>query len=209
MSEPRPKLSELQEALLRQGGRPRRKPRFRWLRNALLFLCGVLIAFALCYSSVCRAFRVAGQAMRPTLQEGDRVLVATLAYGDMNPPGQGDIVLFRSPPQLGADDTLIVKRVVGIPGDELQVRDGKLWRNDRIVDEPYIREAIGYDWGPVTCTEGHLLVLGDNRNESIDSHNWTAREATGKLAPAPLLPAAYVEGRVFFVIYPPHRVGRL
>jgi signal peptidase I len=66
----------------------------------------------------------------------------------------------------------LIKRVVGQPGDTLEVRDGELRRNGDAVPESWRVDPIDYSLGPITVPEGHLLVLGDNRNASLDSHVW-------------------------------------
>lgn len=216
MTDPTPKLTQpqrealdlIRNTLQRRNARRERRGRGRWLRRVLLFALGVLVAFCLCCSSVSRAFRVSGSAMKPTLREGDRVIALTLAYKGGRIPGRGEIVLLGSPPQAQRDGMLLVKRVVGVPGDTVETRDGRLWRNGKIVDEPYLWERIGYAWGPVVCLPGHIIVLGDNRNYSVDSHNRMLRGAGGEMTPAPLLPVDLLRGKVVLIIYPPHR-GRL
>ena len=102
-----------------------------------------------------------------------------------------------------------MKRVVGVPGDRVEVKDGQLWRNGGVADEPFILERMAYTWGPVTCSPDHVLLLGDNRNNSRDSHDWTALGPGGKPTASPELPVEAIEGKALFVVFPPQRVGRL
>ena len=85
-------------------------------------------------------------------------------------------MVFQAPPalvQAGYDPrSALIKRVIGAPGDVVAVQDGALWRNGERVEEPWRPEPIDYRFGPVTVPAGHLMVLGDNRNASFDSHLW-------------------------------------
>jgi len=115
-------------------------------------------------------------SMLPTLQLQDRILVEKVRPRLGRPLPLGAIVVFRAPPALveaGYDPkAALIKRVVGEPGDRVEVRDGQLWRNGAAVAEPWLAEPIDYRFGPVTVPAGHLMVLGDNRNASFDSHLW-------------------------------------
>ena len=108
--------------------------------------------------------------MLPTLQLQDRILVEKVRPKLGSGVPTGSIVVFRAPEQLvaaGYDPTAaLIKRVIGQPGDVVEVRDGMLLRNGTAVSEPWRREAIDYAFGPVTVPDHHLLVLGDNRNAS-------------------------------------------
>jgi len=115
-------------------------------------------------------------SMLPTLQLQDRILVEKLRPHLQRSLPYGSIVVFHAPPalvQAGYDpDAALIKRVIGQPGDEIAVRDGQLWRNGQPLAEPWRSEAIAYSFGPVTVPADSLLVLGDNRNASLDSHLW-------------------------------------
>ncbi len=115
-------------------------------------------------------------SMLPTLQLQDRILVEKLRPRLGRPLPLGSIVVFHAPPALveaGYDPkAALIKRVVGEPGDRMEVQGGQLWRNGSPVAEPWLAEPIDYRFGPVTVPEGHLMVLGDNRNASFDSHLW-------------------------------------
>jgi signal peptidase I len=138
-------------------------------------------------------------SMLPTLELQDRILVEKLRPRLERPLPNGTIVVFHAPPVLveaGYDPgAALIKRVVGQPGDAVEVRDGRLWRNGAVVPEPWLGEAINYRFGPVTVPEGQLLVLGDNRNASLDSHLWGP------------LPRAEVIGTAVFRYWPLNRIG--
>jgi len=115
-------------------------------------------------------------SMLPTLQLQDRILVEKLRPRLGKALPLQSIVVFHAPAALveaGYDPrAALIKRVVGRAGDRLEVRDGQLWRNGSPVAEPWLAEPIDYRFGPVTVPAGHLMVLGDNRNASFDSHLW-------------------------------------
>jgi signal peptidase I len=115
-------------------------------------------------------------SMLPTLQLQDRILVEKLRPKLRQALPLNSIVVFQAPPVLveaGYDPkAALIKRVVGEPGDQVEVRDGQLWRNGMAVAEPWLSEAMDYRFGPVKVPAEHLMVLGDNRNASFDSHLW-------------------------------------
>jgi signal peptidase I len=137
-------------------------------------IIAVAIVVALIVKAVAiQAFYIPSESMFPLLTEGDRVLVNKLSYkfGDID---RGDIVVFERPP--GEPDTSIthlIKRVVGLPGDNVETNDGVLYVNGVAQEEPYINETEDGDRGPaVPPTEvpkGMLWVMGDNRANSADS----------------------------------------
>jgi len=123
-----------------------------------------LLALALVLFSV-RTYVVTGVSMEPTLAEGDKIY-----YTSFQSVGYGDIVIFNAGEAYG----LVVKRVVGLPGDTIQVcADGTLVRNLALVDEPYIQKDRYNNSGmeSVTIKEGNVFLMGDNRAESIDSRD--------------------------------------
>ena len=115
---------------------------------------------------------VTSDSMIPTLLVGDHIFVNKLAYKHRE-PRHGEIVLFTFPStEPGASEDILVKRVIGLPGDVIEVRDGSLYRNDQQISEPYIREPMQYALARLRVPEGKLFVLGDNRNVSDDSSIW-------------------------------------
>ena len=138
-------------------------------------------------------------SMLPTLQLQDRILVEKLRPRLRQTLPLNSIVVFKAPPVLveaGYDPkAALIKRVVGEPGDQVEVRDGQLWRNGVAVVEPWLGEAMDYRFGPVTVPAEHLMVLGDNRNASFDSHLWGP------------LPRRAVIGTAVLCYWPLNRLG--
>ena len=158
---------------------------------------GVLIVAALVLAIVIKtflfqAFYIPSESMVPTLKVGDRVLVNKLSY-DLHDVHRGDIVVFKAPPaaQSGNIDDL-VKRVVGLPGDTLEARDGHVYVNGKRLDESYLPDGTRTDNLPVTkVPAGHIFMMGDNRPESRDSRYF-----------GPIKESSII-GRVFVRIWPP------
>jgi signal peptidase I len=111
--------------------------------------------------------RVENVSMKPTLQPGEFLLVNRVAY-KLGKPEIGDIIVFHAP---GASEMDYIKRIVGLPGDAVQISEGTVRVNDQPLYEPYINQPPNYsgDW---VVPEGEYFVLGDNRNNSSDSHLW-------------------------------------
>lgn len=137
-------------------------------RSAFDFVKTLVIAFVLAQLvmvSVAQAFQVEQYSMEPTLLPHDRVLVNKLLYR-VRAPQRGDIIVLRYPRDPGRN---YIKRIVGLPGDNVHIRDGHLRINDRPVQELYINDAPSGDYGPEKVPADSFFVLGDNRNNSEDS----------------------------------------
>lgn len=130
--------------------------------------------------------RVDGFSMRPTLEDGEFVLVSKMSYrlGEVD---RGDIIVFHFP--MNPDEELI-KRVIGLPGDHISVQAGVVAVNGQVLNEPYIASTPSYS-GEWDVLEGQLFVLGDNRNNSNDSKDWG------------LLPLEKVVGKAVVIYWPP------
>jgi signal peptidase I len=137
-------------------------------------------------NSVSARVRVDGFSMQPTLEDNELVLVNKMAYW-LGQPKHGDIVVFRYPVNPSED---LIKRVIGLPGDVVKIQDGKVYINGLGVSEPYIAAAPEY-FGEWVVPEGQLFVLGDNRNDSLDSHEWG------------VLPFENVIGKAVLIYWPP------
>jgi signal peptidase I len=111
--------------------------------------------------------RVENISMQPTLHAGEFVLVNKLAY-KFGHPQIGDIIVFPYPRD---PKEKYIKRVIGRPGDEVKISGGKVYVNGQLLDEPFIAASPAYA-GSWNVPEGNLFVLGDNRNQSSDSHVW-------------------------------------
>lgn len=141
-------------------------------------------------NAVSARIRVDGYSMEPTLHSGEFVIVNKLAY-QIGFPQRGDVIVFHYPRD---PEQEYIKRVIGLPGDEVVVNQGQVRVNGLLLDEPYIAEAPLYqaDW---RVPDASLFVLGDNRNKSSDSHSW---------GPVPM---QNVIGRAMFVYWPPEDWG--
>ena len=141
-------------------------------RSLVLWLCVALLLRWL----VIEPRWIPSGSMLPTLELQDRILVEKVRPKLDRPLPNGTIVVFHAPTVLveaGYDPkAALIKRVVAQAGEQVEVRDGQLLRNGTAVAEPWLGEPIDYSFGPVTVPAGELLVLGDNRNASLDSHVW-------------------------------------
>jgi signal peptidase I len=141
----------------------RRSELYEWLESIVIAL---LIAFLFRFF-VFDVVLVEGQSMNPTLKSGDRIIVTKLSY-KFKKPEYKDIVVFKNP-----DDPKVryIKRVIGVEGDSVEIRDGKVYVNDKELVEPYISEPIMGEYPKTVVPEGTIFALGDNRNFSRDSRD--------------------------------------
>lgn len=116
---------------------------------------------------IAEARYIPSESMEPTLKVGDRLYIEKLS----DTIERGDIVVFKSTPESHLDEDMI-KRVIGLPGETVEIKDGIVYVNDQPLDEPYESEKPQKDFAPVTVPEGKLFVMGDNRNNSFDSRAW-------------------------------------
>jgi signal peptidase I len=163
----------------------------------------VVVIGALAVAMVLRAFLfqaywIPSESMEDTLRRDDRVLVNRLSYRlhDIN---HGDVIVFERPPSQpdnGIED--LIKRVVAVEGETVEGRDGQVVVDGRPLDEDYVAEAapIG-DFGPVVVPEGHVFVMGDNRDNSVDSRVFGPIDEDS------------VIGRAFVLFWPLDRLGWL
>ncbi len=148
---------------------------------------------------VAEARYIPSGSMEPTLQINDRLVVEKISYY-FNPPERGDIVVFWPPESLtppGQRRDAFIKRIIGLPGDVVEVRDGRVLVNGDPLEEDYIKAPPDYEWGPEEVSQGAYLVLGDNRNSSYDSHSWG------------FVPAENLIGKAMVRFWPPSRIGWL
>lgn len=128
---------------------------------------------------VAEVFRIPSESMSPTLKVGDSVLAAKFAYR-FSEPERGDLAVFDGP------EGTTIKRVVGLPGDTVAVRDGVLVVNGDAKREPYVDYELTDSsfFGPERVPEGHVFVMGDNRSNSLDSRSFgpvPEEDLTGKV----------------------------
>ncbi|MCR5527160.1 MAG: signal peptidase I [Lachnospiraceae bacterium] len=112
--------------------------------------------------------KVPSASMEQTIMTGDRVIGFRGAYL-FSDPERGDIVIFKYPDD---EKILYIKRIIGMPGDTVQIEDGKVYINGEALKEDYLNVKTEGSFGPYTVPEGHYFMLGDNRNNSADSRYW-------------------------------------
>jgi len=134
----------------------------------------VVIAIALSWvlrTYVVEARQIPTPSMVPTIQIGDRVIVDKFYFKYFDHIRSGDIIVFRPPPK--ANDTRdFIKRVVGLPGDKVEIKSNTTYINDNPLYEPYITHQSNNNFGPVVVPNDSVFVMGDNRNNSDDSRVW-------------------------------------
>jgi signal peptidase I len=176
-----------------------RPPATKKSGGALEYLVILLVSFALVFGFVrpfvMEAFWIPSGSMIPTLEIGDRVLVNKFIYR-FTDPSRGDIIVFESVDNSNED---LIKRVVGLPGDKIAVRGGKLFVNGEPQREPYTNKKLPDRsfFAKTTVPKNHVFVMGDNRGNSADSRVFGP------------LPEKNIEGEAFLRFWPPDRIGLL
>ncbi|MBP2662991.1 MAG: spsB [Firmicutes bacterium] len=127
-------------------------------------LIAIVLAFFIRYFIV-ELYMVEGPSMRPTLVNGERLVVNKFIYR-FKTPERGEVLVFRYPRDPSRD---FIKRVIAVPGDTVEIKDGRVFLNGQLLNEPYILERIKGSYPAVTVPDGHIYVMGDNRNNSEDS----------------------------------------
>jgi signal peptidase I len=177
--------------LTHNKGLHKKRKALRWLREVLeTILPAVLIAF-LINLFLAQATRVHGQSMEPTLHSEQRLVVEKISYR-FHGPRRGDIIVLKSPQQ---NSELLIKRVIGLPGETVEIRQGRVYVNGQEVNEPYLERPTGGNWGPIIVPPLHVFVLGDNRGFSNDSR------AFG------MVPIDNIVGRAWVSYWPLDEVG--
>jgi signal peptidase I len=196
-----------------------------FLRELPVLIAIALVLAILIKTFIVQAFYIPSESMEPTLHgcptcNGDRILVDKLPYY-FHPPRRGDIIVFSNPhPEEGPSRGPIgaffhwlgeglglagpanedyIKRVIGLPGETVEIRDHTVYANGQPLDEPYLTaeaRASMLDYGPVEVPAGSYFVLGDNRGHSGDS-----RFGLG------FIPADKVVGKAFVIVWPPSHFG--
>jgi signal peptidase I len=152
-------------------------------------LAGVLI-FILINISVQYSI-VEGSSMEPNLHNGQRLLINKIAYSN---PQRGDIIIFP-PPHVADPDKDFIKRIIGLPGEVIEIKDGIVYINGSPLDEPYIEDNAGINLALTVVPDGEYFVLGDNRGNSQDSRfGWT-------------VPGESIVGKAWLSIWPPKDWG--
>lgn len=157
---------------------------WEWVRSIII----AIILALLFRIFLLEHFLVDGASMYPTLRNSERIIVNKLVYR-LYEPARGDIIVFNH-----QDRRDFIKRVVGLPGEEVRIKASKLFINDQSVEEPYLFDVTAgmFDFGPVTVPEDHLFVLGDNRANSRDS----------RYADVSFVSMEEIKGRAYCVFWP-------
>jgi signal peptidase I len=176
--------------------------RARWLEG-WDSVVGALLGALLLVKFVIRPFYIPSGSMEPTFLVNDRILVNSFMY-NFTQPNRGDIVVFVPPPEAARpaseSEIILIKRVVAVAHDRVEVKDGKLFLNDVELTEPFTNGPISGTYGPETVKEGHIFVMGDNRNNSRDSRFIGEGHGNGQI------PLANVMGRAECIFFP---LGRM
>jgi signal peptidase I len=188
-----------------------------WKELPVLIIVALVVA-VLIKTFLVQAFFIPSASMRDTLLEGDRVMVNKLAFR-FGEPHHGDVIVFDSPLEehhvgenllqaavrnvaealgLSTPDSALIKRVIALGGDTLEIRDNTIFINGGALDEPYLTRAVRMaDFGPIEIPANHVFVMGDNRNQSEDSRFF-----------GPIHESSII-GRAFVRVWPPSRWGGL
>ena len=168
------------------------------LREILVTLLMALVLYFGIHATLQNSQVISG-SMLPTLGIGEKVLVYKLAYKFGHDPQRGDIIVFAPPAEMGSPLDYI-KRIIGLPGEVVEIKDGKVtvYKTDGttlLLDEPYIAADPTYTYTSPVIAEDNYFVMGDNRNNSGDSHTgWTVTRSS-------------IVGRAWWVIWPFSRFG--
>lgn len=168
-----------------------------WVEGLKTIGLSAVLAFGI-RTFVAEARYIPSGSMLPTLQVNDRLIVDKVGYY-FKSPQRGDIVVFSPTDALEKQNfhDAFIKRVIGLPGEKVEVKGGRVYINDQPLKENYIADAPQYQWGPQTVPQGAYLVLGDNRNNSYDSHYWG------------FVPRDKIIGRAVVRFWPVDRMGEI
>jgi signal peptidase I len=150
-----------------------------------------LLFFVILQTYFIQGFVIEGACMEPQLKSSEKILVNKLLYR-WRTPKLGEVVVFTFPLDRNKD---FIKRVVGCPGDLLEIRDGYLYRNGLRMSEPFVKEYVFGAYGPLRVPRDKICVMGDNRNNSHDSRSWG------------FLDLDQVKGRAEMKFWPPWSIG--
>ncbi|MEA5508357.1 signal peptidase I [Crocosphaera sp. UHCC 0190] len=172
-------------------------PENPWVELTKTVVTAVILALGI-RTFVAEARYIPSSSMEPTLEINDRLIIEKLSY-HFKEPVRGDVVVFNPTKTLEAQDfhDAFIKRIIGLPGESIEVKSAHVYVNGQRISEKYISEDPEYNYGPVTVPPGQYLVLGDNRNNSYDSHYWG------------FVPKDKIIGKAFVRFWPFNRLGSL
>ena len=166
----------------------RTKSTLREFAETIIF---TLLIYVLVRTFLFENYRVLGHSMDPTLENEQFLVVYKLGYR-LHEPERGDIIVLHDP---RTDSRKLIKRVIGLPGEVLEIRNGQVFIDERPLDEPYVADTGRYSQPATPLSEEEYFVLGDNRNNSSDSHNWGT------------LPSQEILGKAWASYWPPRLWG--
>ncbi len=149
------------------------------------------VAIFLLVRSVVQSYRISGTSMVPNFEHEQILVVNKLAYA-LGDPQRGDVIVFN---YADGEERDFIKRVIGVPGDTVEIKTGKIYINGLEATEPYAFVPSDYDAGPLLVERDKLYVLGDNRSNSEDSHLWG------------LLDQSHIVGKVWLSLWPVDSLG--
>ncbi|BAJ63949.1 signal peptidase I [Anaerolinea thermophila] len=171
-----------------QPAEPKKNPVLNFLWEIVQTVVMAMILYFLVDMMIGRV-QVENISMEPTLQPGERLIVNKLAYR-LGSIKRGDVIVFHYPRNPNSD---YIKRVIGLPGETVRIADGTVYINNEPLQEDYIAAPATY-FGEWTVPEGQVFVLGDNRNQSFDSHSWG------------FVPKEMIVGKAILIYWPPSAI---
>jgi signal peptidase I len=162
---------------------------WQYVRDILITIVIAVVVFFGLQITV-GAFEVYGTSMVPNILPADYILADKVSY-NFRVPERGEVIILNSPQQQEKD---LIKRVIGLPGETVEIKDSKVYINGTAINEPYIKEPVKYTFGKQQVPADSYFVLGDNRNVSADSHTgW-------------FLAKKDIIGRAMIIYWPPNRI---
>ncbi len=164
-----------------------------FLREILVIIIAAIVIFFLLQTTVQKS-SVIGYSMEPSLQDGQQLLINKVVYY-FHEPERGDVIILHPPPPYSPKTTPFIKRIIALPGDTIEIKNGVVYVNGLKLDEPYIKETPTYNFQQKKIPNNEYFVLGDNRNNANDSHTgWT-------------VPRQNIIGKAWLSIWPPGEWG--
>ena len=168
-----------------------------WFESFKTIGLGLFLALGI-RTFIAEARYIPSGSMLPTLQINDRLIIDKISY-DFSNPKRGDIVVFNPTKTLERENfhEAFIKRVIGLPGEKVEVKNSKVYVNNIPLKENYLEAPPNYKWGSIVVPQDSYLVLGDNRNNSYDSHYWG------------FVPRQNIIGKAMFRFWPFNRLGEI